>query len=92
MPDEAAAYYLQGGKQANEAGEFLSDRQLAELLDVTTRTTLRWRRDGGGPNFIRVGARRILYRRADVLAWAAARTFMTLAAEAKAGIGRPAIT
>ena len=29
-----------------ETSEFLSDQQLAEMLGVTTRTTLRWRRDG----------------------------------------------
>ena len=81
MPDEATAY---------EAGEFLGARQLAELLGVTTRTTLRWRRDGGGPNYIRVGLRRILYHRADVAAWVAGRKFATLAAEAKTGIERGA--
>ena len=90
MKDEATAYYLNGGKQAHEAGEFLSDQQLADMLGVTTRTTLRWRRDGGGPKYIRAGPRRVLYRRSDVLAWAAARTFPTLAAEAVAGQGHAA--
>ncbi len=81
MRDEARQYYLEGGKQAHEAGDFLTDQQLADLLDVTPRTTLRWRRDGGGPPYIRAGPRRVLYRRADVLAWAASRTFPNLAAE-----------
>jgi hypothetical protein len=66
---------------SNEAGEFLSDQQLADMLGVTTRTTLRWRRDGVGPMYIRAGLRHVLYRRADVLAWAASRTYSTLAAE-----------
>ena len=52
--------------------EFLTDAQLCELLHVDARTTLRWRRDGGGPKYVRAGLRRVLYRRDDVLAWAAA--------------------
>ena len=81
MKDEATAHYLNGGKQVHEAWEFLSDQQLADMLGVTTRTTLRWRRDGAGPKYVRAGLRRVLYRRVDVLAWAASRTFATLAAE-----------
>jgi predicted DNA-binding transcriptional regulator AlpA len=90
MPGESEACYAGGGNQAHEAEEFLSDRQLAEMLGVTTRTTLRWRRDGGGPKYVRVGARRILYARSDILAWTASKAFASLAAEAKAGQGRAA--
>lgn len=61
--------------------EFLTDTQLCALLHVDARTTLRWRADGGGPPFVRVGPRRVLYRRADVEAWLAARTFRHRAAE-----------
>ena len=64
--------------------DFLSDQQLAEMLDVTTRTTGRWRADGGGPPFARIGMRRVLYRRSDVLAWIAARTYPHRAAESVA--------
>jgi excisionase family DNA binding protein len=61
---------------------FLTDPQLAALLHVDDRTTLRWRNNGSGPPFVRVGPRRILYRRSDVDAWLAARTFPHRAAEA----------
>jgi hypothetical protein len=82
MPDEATAYYLvAAGKRPPEAGEFLSDQQFAALVDVTTRTTLRWRQKGLGPNYVRAGLRRVLYRRSDVLAWVGARTFSNRAAE-----------
>jgi len=37
---------------------------------------------GGGPPFIRLGKRRIIYRRADVEAWLLRRTFASLAEEA----------
>ena len=87
MPDGSSTGKHSGdGKPAYEAGEFVTDEQLAAILSVTTRTTLRWRREGGGPPYVRVGPRRVLYRRTDVLAWAAARTFPTLAAEAAAKI------
>jgi excisionase family DNA binding protein len=75
MPDESTAY---------EAGEFLCDEELADLLNVSTRTILRWRRDGNGPPYCRIGPRYIRYRRPDVDAWADANTFATLAAEAVA--------
>ena len=81
MRDDARAYYQGGGKQTHIAGEFLTDQGLADLLGVTTRTTLRWRREGGGPPFIRVGVRYVRYRRPDIDAWTAANTFATLAAE-----------
>jgi excisionase family DNA binding protein len=83
MPHAARPSPLADGTQTRDAGEFLTDQQLAELLGVATRTTLRWRRDGGGPPYVRVGVRRVLYRRAHVDAWAATRTFPTLAAEAQ---------
>ena len=70
-----------GRKPPHDGGEFLTDAQLCARLDVTDRTTHRWRRDGGGPPFVRVGRRRVLYRRTDVDGWLAARTFAHRAAE-----------
>ena len=34
--------------------EFLTDDEICAELHVTPRTTMRWRRDGGGPPFTRV--------------------------------------
>jgi predicted DNA-binding transcriptional regulator AlpA len=65
-----------------QTDEFLSDAQLCALLHVTTRTTARWRVEGNGPAFVRAGGRRVLYRRADLDAWLAHRTFPHRAAEA----------
>jgi predicted DNA-binding transcriptional regulator AlpA len=65
--------------------EFLTDDQLANLLRITTRTTMRWRRDGGGPPFIRCGSRRVLYDRQVVEAWLRQRSFAHRAAESIAG-------
>lgn len=69
--------------------EFLDEAQFCALLRVKPRTAQRWRADGTGPAFIRAGARRVLYARRDVEAWASGRTFAhraaELAAAAKAG-------
>jgi predicted DNA-binding transcriptional regulator AlpA len=78
----APAYYLAGGKQAHEAGEFLTDPQLADLLHVDRRTTKRWRANGEGPPFIRLGRQRVIYARYDVDQWLAERRFTHRAAEA----------
>jgi excisionase family DNA binding protein len=64
--------------------EFMTDEQLAKLLRVDKRTTARWRVDHGGPPYLRVGPRHILYRRCDVEEWIRQRTFANRAAEATA--------
>lgn len=67
----------------DDSNEYLTDAQLASLLHITTRTSMRWRRDGGGPPFIRCGARRVLYPRQSVEAWLAHRSYPHRAAEAQ---------
>ena len=48
--------------------ELLTQQQLAEELQVTVRTLERWRREGTGPPWVRVG-RSPRYRRQDVDRW-----------------------
>jgi hypothetical protein len=69
---------------ATEPDLYMTDAQLASLLHVTTRTTMRWRRDAGGPAFIRCGARRVLYSRRVVDDWLAGRSYAHRAAESVA--------
>jgi excisionase family DNA binding protein len=71
-------------KNETQADEFLSDAQLCALLRVTPRTTARWRVEGNGLPFVRAGARRVLYRKSDVDAWLAKRTYAHRAAESVA--------
>jgi hypothetical protein len=66
--------------------EFLTDVQLATMLRVTTRTTMRWRRDGDGPAYVRCGARRLLYSRKAVDEWLSRRCFAHRAAETVASL------
>jgi excisionase family DNA binding protein len=46
----------------------LTQQQLADELEVSVRTLERWRQQGTGPAFIRVG-RSPRYRRADLDPW-----------------------
>ena len=61
---------------------FYTEITLSAHLQIPRRTLQRWRTTGEGPSFIRAGARRILYRREAVEAWAASREFRHRAHEA----------
>lgn len=49
---------------------YLQPHQLAELRGCSERTLAREREAGAGPKFVKLG-RKILYRRATVVAWMA---------------------
>ena len=61
----------------------LTEAQLALREHVSARTIQRWRQDGEGPAFVRLGLRRVGYKLADVEAWESSRTFKHLADEAR---------
>ncbi|WP_299436786.1 helix-turn-helix domain-containing protein [uncultured Rhodospira sp.] len=58
----------------------MTQGQAAAYLSKTVRTLERWRRDGVGPRYLRVG-RTIRYRRADVDAWLGGREYASQAEE-----------
>lgn len=47
----------------------MSESDLAQMLDVTTRTIRRWRREGTGPIYIKPSDRVIRYHERDVDRW-----------------------
>lgn len=49
--------------------ELLSERELSNWLGISEPTLFRHRRNGTGPKFIRLSARRIAYRRSAVEEW-----------------------
>ena len=65
----------------DQATEYLTDAQFCGQMNITPRTSNEWRRQNTGPAYVRVGPRRILYRRSDVETWLASRTFKHRAAE-----------
>ncbi|MGH8930055.1 MAG: helix-turn-helix transcriptional regulator [Egibacteraceae bacterium] len=54
--------------------EYLTVKQLAELLQVPVSTVYRWRYLGVGPRGIRVSGRHVRYRRCEVEAFLEERT------------------
>ncbi len=62
-------------------GKYLSETELSALLRVSQRTIQRWRANGDGPPFIRVGAKSIRYELSSCKAWAEKRTFIHHAQE-----------
>ncbi len=54
-------------------------------MNMSRRTLQRWRNTGEGPAFTRCGARRVIYDRALVEQWMAARTYASHAAEMAQG-------
>lgn len=47
----------------------LTTAEAAELLHTPVGTLRYWRHQGTGPKGFRLGARLVMYRRSDVLAW-----------------------
>jgi predicted DNA-binding transcriptional regulator AlpA len=54
---------------SNNTDEILTEREVCNWLGVSEPTLFRHRRDGTGPNFIRLSARRVGYRHSAVEAW-----------------------
>lgn len=46
----------------------VSQQTAAEILEITPRTLAKWRRDGTGPRFFRIGIRP-RYRLIDLIEW-----------------------
>jgi excisionase family DNA binding protein len=58
-----------------------SEQEAAKQLGISVRTLQRWRRQGGGPKFCRLGVRRLGYPEDELHAWAKSNTFSSRAAE-----------
>lgn len=59
----------------------LTESETAKELKVSPRTLQRWRVTGDGPQYIRIGLRRVGYRQSVCREWTACRTFSHSAAE-----------
>jgi predicted DNA-binding transcriptional regulator AlpA len=49
--------------------EILTERDLCSWLGISEPTLFRYRRDGTGPKFIQLSARRVAYRRSAIEEW-----------------------
>jgi excisionase family DNA binding protein len=58
-------------RQARHPDDMLRKTELAEALNVSTRTIDRWVREGTGPPYVRLPRGRLRWRWGDVEAWLA---------------------
>jgi predicted DNA-binding transcriptional regulator AlpA len=72
---EFAGRYHLGNKTLSNPEIYLTEAEFAGRYHLGRRTVQRWRRTGQGPPWVRLGARRVLYRLSDCEEWAAARTY-----------------
>jgi len=54
---------------------YFTEVEFADRYHLGRRTLQRWRGSGEGPQWCRLGPRKVVYRQADIEAWAAARTY-----------------
>jgi predicted DNA-binding transcriptional regulator AlpA len=69
-----------------QPADYIDENSLAERYHIPPRTAQRWRSAGGGPPFVRLGARRVVYRVADIERWLAEHTFASRAEELSRGL------
>jgi predicted DNA-binding transcriptional regulator AlpA len=72
---EFAGRYRLGDRSLSNPEIYLTEGEFAGRYHLGRRTVQRWRQTGQGPPWVRLGARRVLYRLSDCEAWAAARTY-----------------
>jgi predicted DNA-binding transcriptional regulator AlpA len=48
---------------------YLTQTEVAQLLQVSTKTLEKWRVTGAGPAFVRLGRRCVRYTRESIEAW-----------------------
>ncbi len=61
--------------------QYLKEAEAARRIGVSARTLTRWRNEGTGPSFCRMGPRFVAYRDIDIESYAAGRVFVSRAAE-----------
>ena len=66
----------------------LTERQAAELLNVSSRTLQAWRLRGGGPRFVRLSGRAVRYRNSDLAAYIEARTVTSTSDPGRAALAK----
>lgn len=52
-----------------EEQEFMSTGEVSIMTTVPVPTLRWWRHNGTGPKSFKLGARKVVYRRSDVVAW-----------------------
>ena len=61
-------------KDETNQNHLVNEREAASILCYSVRALQNWRHRGGGPDFVKVSSRSVLYRRTDLYQWIADRT------------------
>jgi len=77
-------YGVDDAAKPNQPGAVLTEQETAAYLKLQINTLRKWRREGGGPRYIRCGGRLIRYIKADIDDWLNKNTFSSHAAELRA--------
>lgn len=64
------------------ADDYLTPAEAAGFTKCALRTLQDFRLKGGGPPYVRVGTKKVIYPRAGLVAWMQARTFASTSEEA----------
>lgn len=59
--------------QLNDPDNFIDETIASGILGLSKRTLQKFRVVGGGPNYVKLGAKTVRYQRRALLAWAASR-------------------
>jgi len=68
-----AKHYTKPKSKPFDPGHWIMAKDVAEMLFVSTATLCRWRQEGFGPSWCRLGPRTIRYEMATVEQWMQAR-------------------
>ncbi len=60
-------------RSAEYYDSMIDEKRAANFLGYSVRALQNWRVRGGGPDFAKISARSIRYRRRDLIAWVEAR-------------------
>lgn len=76
--------------QASKPRRILRRREAAQYIGRSERALERYATDGGGPKYVRIGAKAVGYTIEDLDAWLKARTFSSTSEEDAARNGKAA--
>ena len=54
---------------ASHSQEFLSPTELSAYVGIAVQTLARWRSEGRGPDYIKIGRKKVAYRMSAVHSW-----------------------
>lgn len=85
-----AGHAPESGSGASRLRHIMRRPEAAEYIGRSVRALERWATEGGGPKFVRIGAKAVGYRTEDLDAWLKARTFSSTSEEDAARSGKAA--